>query len=200
MNLTEEMIADNQITMLRNVTTAERAVIEAVDRNAHHGLITITYYVKDRHYTNHRYTVTLVTNQRTRIKDQFGKTMPARHLTPGMVVNAQFSSEMTRSQPPQANAYSISVLRQSQDSRMEEGRILEVTDRRNSQLILTGRHGNPQSQMRYVINNDTLLRNQWGEPIPLSAFHAGQRVRIERSAAQTRSIPPQTNALSVQLI
>lgn len=200
MNLTTGINEDNEVVRLRKVTTAERAVINEVNRAGHNGFVTITYHVRDRHHTNHRYTVTLVTSQRTRIKDQFGKPISVRHLKEGMVVDAQFSSEMTRSQPPQSNAYAITVRRQSQESLIDECIILDVSLGRDSQSILTGIPGNPQSQMRYLISKSTLLRNQWGEPVPLSTFHAGQQVKIERALAETRSIPPQTQALTVQRI
>ncbi|QIB70773.1 hypothetical protein Ami103574_12880 [Aminipila butyrica] len=59
---------------------------------------------------------------------------------------------------------------------------------------------NPNRQMRYVVSNETKLRDRQGNRINLMAIRPGQIVRIEREAFQTASIPPQTSALSVQVI
>jgi hypothetical protein len=117
-----------------------------------------------------------------------------------MVVNARFSSDMTRSNPPQAEAFSIVIVKENASSQIEEGRVIHVDARGDFGSILTGVPMVPNRQMRYNVSNTTKIRDRRGNRIPLRFILPGQTIRVERESFQTMSIPPQTSALSVQII
>jgi hypothetical protein len=144
--------------------------------------------------------VTLIIGNNTRIRDQFGARIGFRDLRTGMIVNARFSADMTRSNPPQARASSIVIVKESMQSIIEQGMVLSVDRSGNFGSILTGIPNIPRRQMRYVVNAATKLRDRRGNPITFRAIRPGQIVRIEREPFQTISIPPQTTALTVQII
>ena len=184
----------------RDAISVDNAIIQSISRNRHNGFVTISYQMIGRNPMNGQYLVTLVTGRNTRIKDQFGKVIGLRGLREGMVVNARFSPAMTKSMPPQSTAYQITIVMQNEASIMDEGRILEIEFGRGYDYLLTGLEDNIYSQMRYTIGNSTLIRDQRGNPISIRALRPGQLVRIERASFQTMSIPPQTPALTVQII
>lgn len=184
---------------INNMIAVDNAVIQSVRRRQGNGYVTIRYPAGNN-LTDDTYVVTLITGRNTRMSDQFGNNIGLRDLREEMVVNAWFSSMMTRSQPPQSRAFSIMVVKEDESSIIEEGRVLEVESRRGFNYLLTGYEDNIYSQTRYTITNSTLLRDRMGNPIRLNAIRPGQLVRIERASFQTMSIPPQTTALSVQVI
>jgi hypothetical protein len=188
-------------TLQRGISmSAENALIENIFTLNRTGFVTISYGVMDRNRTMQRQVVTLIIGGETRIRDQFGNRAELRDLREGMVVNARFSSAMTRSNPPQAVAFSIVIVRESSSSLIEEGRVLNVEANGDFGYILTGVPNNPNRQMRYVVSNRTKIRDRRGNRISLRAIRPGQIVRIEREPFETMSIPPQTTALSVQII
>ncbi|QOX64651.1 hypothetical protein FRZ06_15520 [Anoxybacterium hadale] len=183
-----------------NTISVDDAVIQSISRRQGSGYVTIQYPVSGRNTMTHIQVVTLITSRNTRMRDQFGNPIGLRDLREGMVVSARFSSMMTRSQPPQSRAFSIMVVQENESSIIEEGRVLEVESSRGFNYLLTGQEDNIYSQVRYTITNATLIRDRRGNPIPLRSIRPGQLVRIERASFQTMSIPPQTTALTVQVI
>ncbi|WP_312649123.1 hypothetical protein [Aminipila sp.] len=179
---------------------AENALIEDTFTRNRTGFVTISYGIRDRNRIIQMQVVTLVIGNHTRIQDQFGNRIGFRDLKIGMVINARFSSDMTKSNPPQARAFSIVIIKENKSSLIEEGTVINVDVSGNFGYILTGIPNNPRRQMRYVISNSTKLRDRRGNRITLRAIRPGQTVRIERESFQTTSIPPQTSALSVQII
>lgn len=182
-----------------NIITVHDAVITSIRRAQGNGYVTIEYPASRGHMARTQ-VVTLVTGRNTRIRDQFGNSIGLRNLREGMIVNARFSSMMTRSQPPQSRAFSINVLKENESSFFDEGRVLDVESSRGFNYLLTGHEDNIYSQTRYTITNVTLIVDRRGNPIPLRAIRPGQFVRIERAAFQTMSIPPQTTAFTVQVL
>lgn len=176
--------------------SAENAVVDSVFSSGRTGYVTITYEDRGRR----RQTVTLVVSQSTRITDQFGNRMSFRGLSKNMVVNARFSSIMTRSIPPQSNAFSITVVKEDAYSLIDEGRVISVTRDNRFHFLLTGNPRDINTQTRYVISRDTKVRDRRGNRISINDLRPGDWVRIERASFQTASIPPQTNALSVQIM
>lgn len=179
--------------------TAEDALIEDTFTSNRTNFVTISYSVMERNLLQMR-VVTLIVGNDTRIRDQFGNRIGFRDLRAGMVVNARFSSDMTRSNPPQARAFSIEIERESMQTLIEQGMVISVDRSDNFGSILTGIPRVPRRQMRYTVSNTTKLRDRRGNPITLRAIQPGQIVRIERESFQTMSIPPQTSALTVQVI
>ena len=193
---------DDLINYQRNsrfVITAEDAFIEEIftDSRSGTGYVTISYGVPGDFCMINMELVTLIVDRDTIIRDQFGQNMRFRDLREGMRVDAEFSSIMTRSIPPQSKAYRITVITQSTPS-ITEGRVLEV-DTRNG-FLLTGRADDIYSQMRFVITDATVIKNRRGRRIRLRDIRPGDFVSVEHANFQTMSLPPQTTAFNVQVL
>ena len=196
----EDVYEEEDAYALQREITAANAIIEDIFSRSQTGFVTISYGVMERNRTVRMQVVTLVIGSNTRIRDQFGNRIGFRDLRVGMVVNARFSSDMTRSNPPQARASSIVIVKENASSLIEEGRVINVDTRGEFGSILTGIPMFPNRQIRYTVNNMTKIRDRRGNRIPLRFILPGQRIRVEREPFQTMSIPPQTSALSVQII
>jgi len=132
------------------------------------------------------------------IRDQFGQNMFLRDLREGMIVDSEFSSAMTRSMPPQARAFRITVIRQNDSVSITEERVLSVDT--NNGFLYTGNANDMMSQMRFVVNNETRIMDRRGNRIRLRDLRPGQMVRVDHANFQTMSIPPQTTAFSIQVL
>ena len=181
----------------RNVIRVFSAVIEEIFRDRNATLVTVVY---DNCIgcTGQSNRVRLVVNQETDIYDERGRIIRAGELERGMTVDAEFSSAMTRSIPPQAQAFFIRVTGRINRTITTTGRIVEVNTRNNSILVL--RDQNPSSLIRFNISNDTVILDPFGRRTPLSSMRPGFRVRVEHAAFMTASIPPQTTAFTVRVI
>lgn len=183
----------------RNVINVEDAIVEEIsaDFRTQTGYVTISYGVMGNFNIIHMELVSLIVSRDTIIRDQFGQNMTLRDLREGMRVDAEFSSSMTRSIPPQARAFRITVINQI-DTAVTEGRVIDV-DTRNG-FLLTGRPNDIYSQMRFVITDATVIRNRRGRRIRLRDIRPGDFVVVEHANFQTMSIPPQTTAFDVQVL
>ena len=181
----------------RNVIRVFSASIDAISRDRNTTLVTISY--RDCiGCAQPRGSVRLVVNQETDIYDERGRSMRAGELERGMIVDASFSSAMTRSIPPQAQAFSIRVTRRANRTETTTGRIIEVNTRNNYILVL--RNQNPTSVIRFNISPDTDIFDIFGRRTGLSSLRPGFRVRVEHASFMTLSIPPQTPAFTVRVI
>ncbi len=172
--------------------------IEEVRTDRNTGFVTISYGVKGNNNITHMKLVTLIVGRETVIRDSNSRNIPVSELRKGMTVDAEFSSAMTASIPPQARAFRIIVVSRNSDSAFTVGRVWSV-DLRN-RFLYTGSPNDRLSQMRFVITDSTLLLDMNGNRIPLRDFRVGQRVRVEHATFQTQSIPPQTTAYVVKII
>lgn len=143
-------------------------------------------------------TVRLTVGPRTIILDQNGAFVPVTVLSEGMIVNAVFSSAMTRSIPPQATAYLIEIVRSPMPENIVVGRILDV-DRRN-RMFTTITDGDFQSRVRFSVSDTTRILDRFGRPIDFSRLTPGMRVRVRHADFMTASIPPQTAALEIRVL
>lgn len=142
--------------------------------------------------------VRLVVDRNTIIHDERGRNILANELERGMTVDASFSSAMTRSIPPQAQAFLIRVVRRQTSNETTTGRIAEVNTRGN--YIVTISNLNPSSAIRFNLSPETVIRNSSGRRIPLALLVPGLRVQIEHASFMTASIPPQTTAFTIQIL
>jgi len=181
-----------------DIIFADDAIIEEIFIDNRTGFVTISYGVMGEFCTVNMELVTLIVSQDTVIRDQFGQNMSLRDLRRGMIVDAEFSSAMTRSIPPQSRAYRITVINQGNNSNIMEDFVLSVDT--NNNFLYTGNANDIYSQMRFVINDSTRIMDRRGNRIRLRDLRPGQRVRIEHANFQTMSIPPQTTAFVVQII
>lgn len=145
-------------------------------------------------------TLRLNVNRNTLIFNGVGRRLRISDIHRGMWVDAAFSPVMTRSIPPQSNAFLIVVRRSGNrpSNNVTSGRIVSV-DVRNRAFNI-GRPNDPARQTRFNITNNTLIRNRAGNPIRLSNLGIGQNVRVIHADYMTASIPPQTTAFYVQVI
>lgn len=194
----DEIEALQRRSRRNNIIFADNAIIEEIFIDNRTGFVTISYGVMGEFCMVHIELVTLVVSQDTIIRDQFGQSMSLRDLREGMIVDAEFSSAMTRSIPPQARAYRITVINQQNNSNITEDFVLSV-DTINS-FLYTGNANDIYSQMRFVINDSTMILDRRGNRIRLRDLRPGQRVRVEHANFQTMSIPPQTTAFVVQVL
>lgn len=187
-----------------NIMRVNNALVEEVfsnDRNT--GYILISYELEDQNNRIHIQLLRLNVGLHTIILDQFGQNLYLRDIREGMWVDAEFSTAMTRSIPPQSSAFRIIV--RTQSSSIDNPSMNVTTDRVaivdiNNSFLYTGDINNMNDQMRFVISNATVILDQNGNQIGLYSIHPGQLVRVEHANFQTLSIPPQTTAFRVQLL
>lgn len=177
----------------------DNALIESITvDNNRTGYVTISYNVPRERNTLYRQFVVLIVSRDTVIENQFGQRVPLRELTEGMRIDAEFSSAMTRSIPPQARAFEITVRRRRSSSNVKLGMIINV-DVMN-QFFVTGSINNLRNQIRFAVSNATIIYDRNGNRIQLRNLRPGMMVRVEHANYQTASIPPQTTALRVQVL
>ena len=124
--------------------------------------------------------VRLVVDKNTIIHDDRGRNIHADELERGMTVDASFSPAMTRSIPPQAQAFLIRVVRRQTSNETTTGRIAEINTHGN--YIVTISNLNPSSAIRFNLSPETVIRNSSGRRIPLALLVPGLMVRIEHAS------------------
>lgn len=140
--------------------------------------------------------IILIADDHTLIQCNDGKRITSRDLREGMRIDAWISVAMTRSIPPQTRAYRIIVKSSPCGIAVTDGRVA-VVDLHNN-FLYTGVPGKPESQIRFVVTEDTALLDRRGSRIRLRDLRQGDRVRVEHADFMTASIPPQTNAFMIQ--
>ena len=166
------------------------------------GFIVVSYSVQEADGIVSIRNIRLNINRNTTVINDFGQSMCVCCIQPGMWVNVVFSSRMTRSIPPQSNAYLVVVRRNARPpqrpSAVTTGRIIMIDFDNN--FIITENPRNVNDQIKFIITNATTFTNRIGIPIRFSSLNPGQMVRITHANFMTASIPPQTTAFNVQLI
>lgn len=182
-----------------NVMRIENALVEEVFCfNDSNGYILVSYSARGGSRPSVQ-TLRLNIGRNTVILNSFGRRMCPCCIQPGMRINAAFSPRMTRSIPPQSNAFLIVVQGRAQSaSSVTNGRIAFVDTENN--FLYTGNPNNINSQTRYLVTNETVILDRFGRRIRLGSLRPGQMVRITHANFQTASIPPQTTAFRIQLI
>jgi len=157
--------------------------------------------VRYRELGNNRWneqTVVLVVGPRTTILSQNGRRISPMALNRGMIIDATASSAMTRSIPPQTNAYVIRVVRGSQADEFTTGRILDFNHRNRNFTTISD--GNLSSIVRFNLADNAGIIGRSGRQIQFSDLRAGMRVRVRHANFMTASIPPQTTAFEVRVL
>lgn len=178
---------------------AYNALIEEVYADTERtGYILISAGVSDENSVIYTEKIRLNVGKDTIIIDEEGNRLNLNDLQEGMRIDADFSSAMTRSIPPQAFAYRIVVLKEEAPVIVSTDRVVNV-DLYNG-FLLTGNPYNFNDQMIYTISDETVILDQNSNPISLEAIQPGQMVRVEHAIFQTLSIPPQSPAYKVQIL
>ena len=170
------------------------AIIDNITRDREITYVTISYNEPRRQ----RQTVRMVVTRDTRIRDENGRPVTARELQRGMIVDAAISSAMTRSIPPQANAFWIQIIRRARTTQTTVGRIVGIDI--NNQSIRTISDGNISSMIQFNLAPDTEIIGLLGRRITLRELWIGAKVRVEHASFMTASIPPQTTAYVIRVI
>lgn len=179
------------------ISTFSNGIIDSVDRDRDTTLVTVTY--SDCFNCQRRNdTIRLVAGRDTITLDEFGNRMPASRLMRGMIINATFSSAMTRSIPPQSNAFVIQVVSRPSNQNTTTGRI--VTINRNNRNFTTVQDGNPSSLIQFNVPMDAQIFDIFGRPMNFNQLVPGLRVRVNHANFMTASIPPQTTAFEVRVL
>ena len=179
------------------IITVANAIIDDIRSDNRSTFVTISYtdWSNGRKFEQ---TVQLVVGRNTTILDERGNIVPVSELTPGMIVNASFSSSMTRSIPPQANAFLIRIVRRAASENIITGKILTV-DRENRSFT-TASDRNASSITRFNVPRSTPIYDSNGRTMNFSRLMPGMRVKVRHADVMTESIPPQTTAFEVRVL
>ena len=182
-----------------NVMRINNAFVEEVSCHGADNFLIISYAVPEADRSVSIQNIRLNINRNTTILNVSGRIMNLCDLRKGMRVNAIFSSRMTRSIPPQSNAFLIIVLKnQTAPVSVTTDRIASVDTANNA--LYTGNPRDINTQTRFNITKRTLITDRSGRPIRLNMLRPGQLVKITHANTQTASIPPQTTAFHIQLL
>lgn len=180
-----------------SVIHVSNAIIEDISFDNANTFVTISY--EDCvNCSRAAQTVRLVISNSTLIFNENGNRIPVTNLRVGMTVNASFSSAMTRSIPPQSNAFMIRIVRRPVESNITIGRILDINRQNQSFTAISDR--NLSSIIRFNVPRNTLILDRNGRSVNFSRLTPGQRVRVRHAAFMTASIPPQTTAFEIQIL
>lgn len=179
------------------VISIRNGMIENISSEGGTTFVTVTYMEGTGNRQNEQ-SVRLVVGPRTIILNANEMPVPVTALREGMTVNAFISSIMTRSIPPQANAYMIEIVSRPQQDNITMGRILDID--RNNRSFTTISDRDLSSIIRFNVSDDTKFFNRMGRPIDFSRLNAGMRVRVRHANFMTASIPPQTTAFEVRVL
>ncbi len=183
-----------------NIMRIDNALVEgSFCFNNSNGYILVSYAVPDANNSVSIQNIRLNLNRNTVVINSLGQRMCLCCVQEGMWVNVVFSSRMTRSIPPQANAFMIIVQRRPQTRPLVTTDRIAFVDTANNFLI-TGNPNNINSQVRFVVTNTTTITDRFGRPLRLRELRPGQRVRVTHANFQTASIPPQTTAFDIQVL
>lgn len=144
-----------------NISQITNAFVEEVNAfsNTSTGYIIVSYAASPGQQSDNIQMLRLNINRNTVILDSSGQVISLSEIRPQTWINAVFSSAMTRSIPPQANAFLIMVQKRRPQIEIATsiGRIASI-DAANG-FLYTGNPNDINSQVRYVVSNSTLLRS-----------------------------------------
>ncbi|MDD4773213.1 MAG: hypothetical protein PHZ09_06360 [Eubacteriales bacterium] len=182
----------------------DNALVEEVRaRNDRNGYILVSYAARGANNMTYIELLRLNVGRNTVIRTRNGRRLGLRDIRPGMFIDTEFSGAMTRSIPPQANAYRITADAREQTTlpggrRTTMAPIVSVDALNNS--LLVGDREDVSDQIRLTVSSNTRILNRAGRPIPLRHLSPGRWVHVIHADFMTMSIPPQTAAYRIQLL
>lgn len=187
------------ITINGSIIEVKNALVEEMyTSNSRTGYLIISYAVAGENDMVNMELVQLNVGWDTILIDQFGETISLCSILEGTYVNAAFSTVMTRSIPPQSNAYRIIAMLEVTSYVVTTDRIVRI-DLENH-FVYTGNPNDESGQIRFLITNATQILDQNGTPVTQADLVPGEMVRIKHSRLQTASIPPQINAYVIEML
>ncbi len=180
---------------VNEISEISNAVVQKISADANDTLLlTILYKVTDTSNKIVENTMNLVVDNNTEIVNQFGVKTVKSALKTGMVLNVEHSNAVT------AYCISIDIVREYEDSEIKEANIIEKNIYNNIAYVLIGNPEKVNEQIKLVLSDKTMLKDQDGNNITYEQLKVGQKIRAEYSLAMTRSLPAQAQAYSIQII
>lgn len=192
-----DAVAGVTVIPVQDIIRVSNAVIQNISYDRDIAYVTIAYNECQRCNSPEKL-VTLIVSSRTILLDENGNMITPEELQTGMVVHATFSSNMTRSMPPQAQAYQIRIASRPEVGNVTIGRIINVDSR--NQYFLTMSDGNPSTMIRFNVSPNTIVLDSVDRQISFSRLVPGLLVSVQHASFLTASIPPQTTAFVVQIM
>ena len=186
------------ISQSGNIMRVESAFVEEVSTlNRNTGYLIISYAAPGLNGITSVELLQLNVDRHTTILKPSGRPLCLCDIQEGMWVDSLFSPIMTKSIPPQSSAFLVVARREVQSPVSITTDQVAMVDIENG-FLYTGDPNNINTQMKFVINNSTVILGRNGIPIPLQSLQPGQIVRVAHATFQTASIPPQTTAFHIQ--
>ncbi|QSX05733.1 hypothetical protein JYG23_13865 [Sedimentibacter sp. zth1] len=138
-----------------------------------------------------------ITNE-TKFFNQFNQEITFAGIKKGMIVKVEHSPQMTKSIPAITNAVEITVIKDQKDNVKIKSEVVEVD--KYDKTITIGNKEKLYEQLVLNINEDTKLLDRFNMPISIYNIKPGMIILVEHSSAMTRSIPAQTNAVSIKIV
>lgn len=118
----------------------------------------------------------------------------AFYASEGTLIEIEYANFMTMSIPPQTNAVAIDFINLPVDEEVAEGTEIlaidgekvTVTDALYGELVL-------------IVSEETEITSM-GEKVAADVLAVGQTIEVEYSEAMTRSLPPQTAAIKINIV
>lgn len=179
------------------VNRIQNATIEDISKDRNNTLVTAVYRDR-RNNRGEEQRIQMVVSPGTVVVTMNGTRGNETDLKVGMVVNVILSNSMTRSIPPQAEAFFIEIVRGGMENNTTIGRIVDI-DRRGRNFTTIG-EDNFISIIRFNVPQNTPIINRMGRNIDFNGLIPGMRVEVRYANFMTNSIPPQTTALEVKVL
>ena len=179
------------------VTRISNATIEEISADRNNLLVTAVYRDR-RNNRGEEQRIRMVVGPGTVVVNMEGARANASELSVGMIVNAIVSNAMSRSMPPQAEAFFLEIVRGGMENNTTIGRIVDI-DRMGRNFTTIGEN-NFISIIKFNVPPNTPIVNQMGRKIDFNGLVPGMRVEVVHANFMTNSIPPQTTALEVKVL
>ena len=179
------------------VTHILNGTIEEISPDRGSTLVTVVYRERFQRRGEEK-RIRMAVGPRTVVVNSNSTIVPSEDLRIGMKINAIVSSVMTRSVPPQAEAFFIEIVKEVPMENIINGRILDL-DRENRSFT-TISNGNFSSIIRFNVPEDAPVLDRNGRNIGFGRLLPGMRVEVRHENFMTASIPPQTTALEVKVL
>ena len=179
------------------VNRISNATIEEISKDRNNTLVTAVYRDR-RNNKGEEQRIRMVVGPGTVVVNMEGNRANEADLSVGMVVNAILSNAMTRSIPPQAEAFFVEIVRGGMENSTTVGRIVDID--RMGRNFTTISDGNFTSIIRFNVPANTPITNRMGRNMDFNGLVPGMRVEVRHANFMTASIPPQTTALEVKVL
>ncbi len=130
-----------------------------------------------------------------------GEDASAEAIASDMLLNVKYSEQMTRSIPPQTVAISIEILNlpvENEEIAEEEKAIAsaKINSVEDGAIIVTDE---VRGEVIVFVTEETKITKD-GSEVSANELKADMEITIEYAAHMTMSIPPQTNAVSIEIV